>query len=58
MTPILWQVTTQVIDAIGVFGVRSQNQAPIFRGLRLRGPYGHLLGLLSKPSPDIQGIKT
>lgn len=36
MTQILWQVPTQVIDAIGFFSVRSQNQAPIFRGLLIR----------------------
>ena len=34
MTQILWQPSTQVIDAIGFFGPMSQTQAPIIRGLR------------------------
>lgn len=35
MTTILWQTTMQVVDAIEFFDMRSQNQAPNIRGLRL-----------------------
>ncbi len=38
--------------------LRRQNQAPIFRGLRLWRVSWFSLWTVPKPSPDIQGIKT